>query len=97
MSTTSTPTDVRMHTSDYYTSINIEEICAHNLEIFEALAAINPERAYQIQQAHTQNSPKISNIQNSSKQESMPNIPKQPVFTWDTPQEKQAKAAQDDP
>ena len=85
------------HASDYYQRINIEEICAHNLELFEALAAINPERAYQIQQAHTQNSPKISNIQNSSTQQSMPNIPEQPMFTWATPQEEQTKTAQDDP
>ena len=45
----SMPTDVHTHTSDYYQRINIEEICAHKLELFEALAAINPERAYQLQ------------------------------------------------
>ena len=97
MSTTSTPSDVRIHTSDYYAHNNIEELCAHNLELFEALAAINPEKDHQIQQSHTQNSPKISNIQNSSTQQSMPNITEQPMFTWDTPQEEQAKTAQDDP
>ena len=50
----SVPNDVRMHASDYYQRININKICAENLDLFQALAAIDPERANQIQQAHTQ-------------------------------------------
>ena len=56
MSTTSNPTNVHTHASDYYARINIEELCAHNLELFEALAALNPEKSHQLQQGHTQNS-----------------------------------------
>ena len=86
-----------MHASDYYACINIEELCAHNLELFEALAALNSEKAYQLQQADTQNSPIFSKNSRSQTQQSTPNIPEQPVFTWETPQEEHDRTIQDNP